>query len=477
MTEDGLGPPSQNTFKGEIQTPPATGPSIFKQTSVQAFVKQTTEKLPEKQNWGWNEVFGLCGECQTLRKFLDTRSGLRWTPLKAVDAALRGISQVIFVNNPISGLIILLGLMVAELPTGIAAIGCSLVAVATSAYFRQPTNQIANGLTQFNAVLVGSVMISLWPTVAKEELSLRVWLVVLLGASISVVVNSACAGFLSGVHSSIMIGRDASGKLKWRDQGVSGFTLPFNLVAWTLWSLLLELGPGREEVEGHKPHFPHPAPVEEEGSSSEAQIDFLKMLLGSLYGLGQVYGVLSVPCSVSVILAALIFSPILAASLWSGSILGCLAALGVSPSLDPIYLGLWSYCPLLTAAGCCFHALPRISALPFLLAAVVTTVGAQAALAHLFRVLGLPHLTLPFILTSWAFLLFSTEVVTRPEKLSTPEEHLAEHKRSSWETMVLGALVRQSTALSVLPAAATATGGDILPADIDLQCLEDGTMS
>ena len=88
-------------------------------------------------------------------------------------------------------------------------------------------------------------------------------------------------------------------------------------------------------------------------------------------------------------------------------------ALGVSPSLDPIYLGLWSYCPLLTAAGCnhtylyssehdiktqmlqpcswisnprcCYHALPRLSALPFLLAAVVTTVGAQAALAHLFR--------------------------------------------------------------------------------------------
>ena len=91
---------------------------------------------------------------------------------------------------------------------------------------------------------------------------------------------------------------------------------------------------------------------------------------------------------------------------------------------------------------------------------------------QLFRVLGLPHLTLPFILTSWAFLLFSTDVVIRPEKLSTPEEHLAEHKKRSWETMVLGALVRQSTTLSVLPAA----GGDnILPAAIDLQYLEDGT--
>ena len=71
--------------------------------------------------------------------------------------------------------------------------------------------------------------------------TIRTWLVVLLGAAISVIVNSACAGFLSGVglislssilfppfynklqvHSSIMIGRDKNGKLKWRDQGVSG---------------------------------------------------------------------------------------------------------------------------------------------------------------------------------------------------------------------------------------------------------------
>ena len=64
-------------------------------------------------------------------------------------------------------------------------------------------------------------------------------------------------------------------------------------------------------------------------------------------------------------------------------------------------------------------------------------------------------------------------MVIRPEKLSTPEEHLAQHKKQSgWETMVLGALVRQSTTLSVLPAAA---GGDnILTAAADLKSLEDG---
>ena len=41
---------------------PAGPTTIFKQTSVQAFVKQTAENLPEKQNWEWNQIYGLCGE-------------------------------------------------------------------------------------------------------------------------------------------------------------------------------------------------------------------------------------------------------------------------------------------------------------------------------------------------------------------------------------------------------------------------------
>ena len=161
----------------------------------------------------------------------------------------------------------------------------------------------------------------------------RTWLVVLLGAAISVIVNSACAGFLSGVglislssilfppfyhkpqvHSSIMIGRDKNGKLKWRDQGVSGSVFLFrthllsiffclqvhpalqsccldSLVA-SSWNQLWEGAGGQEafqimtcngrfcdkqmsssncfavtqsfgQVEGHKAHFPHPAPVVE----------------------------------------------------------------------------------------------------------------------------------------------------------------------------------------------------------------------
>ena len=83
VTKDGTGLPSLNTpkhttgmaGKGETGSTMSNhtttrmtgdaGPSIFKQTSVQAFVKQTTEKLPEKRgniSWDWNQLYGLCGE-------------------------------------------------------------------------------------------------------------------------------------------------------------------------------------------------------------------------------------------------------------------------------------------------------------------------------------------------------------------------------------------------------------------------------
>ena len=55
---------------------------------------------------------------------------------------------------------------------------------------------------------------------------------------------------------------------------------------------------------------------------------------------------------------------------------------------------------------------------------------------------------------------------------ATREQH---RNRRSWETLVLGALVRQSTALSVLPAAAG--GDDILPSAVaNVKGLQHGTI-
>ena len=53
------------------------------------------------------------------------------------------------------------------------------------------------GITQFNAVLVGSVVMSLKPVFAGGDLGLMTWLLVLFGAAASVVVQTALGNILA----------------------------------------------------------------------------------------------------------------------------------------------------------------------------------------------------------------------------------------------------------------------------------------
>ena len=64
MTEEGgIDPEMSKQTKMHETDFPAAGPSIFKQTSVQAFVKQTKEtEERETGNWDWDQLCGLCGE-------------------------------------------------------------------------------------------------------------------------------------------------------------------------------------------------------------------------------------------------------------------------------------------------------------------------------------------------------------------------------------------------------------------------------
>ena len=61
--EEGITPEMSKQTKMSETDFPAAGPSIFKQTSVQAFVKQTKEiEKRETGNWDWDQLCGLCGE-------------------------------------------------------------------------------------------------------------------------------------------------------------------------------------------------------------------------------------------------------------------------------------------------------------------------------------------------------------------------------------------------------------------------------
>ena len=60
-----------------------------------------------------------------------------------------------------------------------------------------PFSTVQDGITQFNAVLVGSVVMSLKPVFAGGDLDLMTWLMVLAGASTSVIVQTGLGNILS----------------------------------------------------------------------------------------------------------------------------------------------------------------------------------------------------------------------------------------------------------------------------------------
>jgi len=402
--------------------------------------------------WGFSgasQVVGdICGECNMGRKLISATPWGFSHALKVIDAVLRGISQVCFANNPVSGLLIVIGLFMGSPAVGRASLICSFAAYVLAKYCGMGEEQVQNGLTQFNGVLVGTVVISLWPVLAGGELTPTVWALVVIGSATTVIVDRAVAGFLAGVkashHSTDKESRDRL------DLGVPGFTLPFNIVGWIVWAVLL-----RADM-----------PVKEEAEAVERliveEVDWTQLFLGSLVAMSQVYGVYTIRGSLLMYLGIVIFSPSIAIAQWFGAILGCLTALVVGPSVySGIYIGVWSYSALLTAGATVYFTQPSLRSLPLHILAVGSTVAVHACVAPILQQfrssslhgrsiavfcsfpppacqnaifqMRLPAFTIPFVVTSWAFLLFSTGngVVVRSASPLTPEQRIMAMREKS----------------------------------------------
>ena len=128
--------------------------------------------------------------------------------------------------------------------------------------------------------------------------------------------------------------------------------------------------------------------------SHEEDIVWTQLLLGSVYGMGQVgvfrfslgfkkihtcqvFGVFSLPCSILCYIGVAIFSPTIAIAQFVGSLLACFVALGVRyssgqqnltknssqvgvSSFSEVYIGVWSYSALLTAGAMVFFTQPSL---------------------------------------------------------------------------------------------------------------------
>ncbi|KAK7807873.1 hypothetical protein U0070_021605, partial [Myodes glareolus] len=372
--------------------------------------------------------------------------------LQFLDWVLRGAAQVMFVNNPLSGLIIFIGLLI-----------------------QNPWSTIASGLHGYNGMLVGLLV-----AVYSEKSDFYWWLL------LPVTFASMACPVISSALSSIFT--------KW---DVPVFTLPFNIVltlylaatghynlffpttlvepvssvpniSWTEIEMPLiprtylkepnyetyildkkrdnlamnckcEVGNVRwwsEEVFVPACAFLPPFSLTLEGpaillfpftthqpglgpdawilhylppSSVTCVLLTLQLLQTIPVGVGQVYGCDNPWTGGMILVALFISSPLICLHAAIGSIVGLLAALTVATPFETIYMGLWSYNCVLSciAIGGMFYALTwQTHVLALVCALFCAYMG--AAISNMMAVVGVPPGTWAFCLSTLIFLLLTS---------------------------------------------------------------------
>jgi urea transporter len=300
-----------------------------------------------------------------------------------VDTLLRGIGQVMFQNNPLTGLLFLVGIFVNSFKFG----GAGLLGLAASTLAAHLLGAdralIRAGLFGFNGILVGIALAFFF----EFDLLLAVYIV--LGAAVSTIVMMALSNLLT----------------PW---DMPALTAPFVLTAWLLLFAVYQFG-FLHPTELIAPATPDPAAAVQtalrELATGTGGLTAPNLAHGFFRGVGEVMFQDNLLTGVIFLVAIAVNSRISAAFAVLGSAVGLLTALVLGGDGFTAYHGLYGFNAVLCAIalGGLFFVLTWRSAL-YALLAVVFSVVAFAAIAVLLSPIGMPALTAPFVLTTWLFL-------------------------------------------------------------------------
>ncbi|WP_395852046.1 urea transporter [Cystobacter fuscus] len=329
-------------------------------------------------------------------------------PLLAfVDSCLRGIGQILFADNPVSGLLILLGLFVTSPWLGVATLLGLVSATASALLLRLDRSRLRAGLYGYNGALVGGAL----ATFLVPEWSPGIILYIIGAAAVSTLLMLAVSLVLvDHLH-------------------LPPLTLPFNLV--TIPCLLATFATSHIQ---HGPllarHMAEPINPALRESANAGTVSLASALVEALFrGIGQIVFADHVLSGVLILLGVLVWSRIAGLFALLGSMLGLLVGLTLGGDGFSEYHGLWGYNAMVSAEALAgvFIVYTWRTALYGLVCAAATTV-LYAGLAVWSGAYGIPALTLPFCLSTLVFLVGAHATnLFRPVPLShvtSPEEHL-----------------------------------------------------
>ena len=300
-----------------------------------------------------------------------------------IDTLLRGVGQVMFQNNPLTGLLFLVGIFVNSFKFGGAAL-LGLAASTLAAHLLGVDRALIRaGLFGFNGILVGIALAFFF------EFDFLLAIYIVLGAAVSTVVMMALINLLT----------------PW---DMPALTAPFVLTTWLMLFAVYQFD-ALSPTAPLAPLAPDPEAAVQtdlrELATGAGGLTLANLAHGLFRGVGEVMFEDNLLSGLIFLVAIAVNSRISAGFALLGSAVGLLTALVMGADGFTAYHGLYGFNAVLCAIaiGGVFFVLTWRSAI-YALVAAVFSVPALAAIAVLLSPIGMPALTAPFVLTTWLFL-------------------------------------------------------------------------
>ncbi|GHI00039.1 urea transporter [Neobacillus kokaensis] len=288
-----------------------------------------------------------------------------------LSASLKGISQVILIENVITGLLILIAIMISSVYLGVIAFLSAVIGTLVGKFGGANEESINQGLLGYNSVLTGMAL-------ALFINGSYTWIIALAGAAVAAIFTAAMMHFMKNTEIPIL-------------------TFPFIVLTWFILLAAYKL----------KALTLSSSLVPQDLTHWELNITGkVNLLDGIFHGIGQVFFLDNTMSGILIFIAVF----------WGGRKLGLYAVIGNAAAIIIAYvlggehalivLGLYGYNAILTiiAVSAVFKNQHHRYALQSGIIAACLTVPITAGLSAWLLPYGLPALTMPFVLATWLFL-------------------------------------------------------------------------
>jgi len=322
--------------------------------------------------------------------------------MRFVDLNLRGAGQVMFMNNPVTGLLILAaicwGTIRADMPqVAIGAVVGLVVGTLAAMALHVHRDSLRQGMFGFSPLLTGAAV----PTFLDH--SAWMWAYLVIGAATTTVVTLAVSKVFT----------------TW---GVPALTFPFVLTSWLLMLGAYQLHKIRISTLA-APMLPQAI------GTTSFDVSLTNLITAMLRGVSQVFLIGDWVSGLIILLALAVNSRWAAALAVAATVIATLLAIALGAPATSIDAGLYGFSAVLTAIalGCVFNN-PHSRGLLYALLGTVFTVVIQAALNTALSPIGIPTFTAPFVFATWLFLLPKADLVPTPHHQPIADGIVAGHE-------------------------------------------------